>query len=283
MPDQPNINHNLGDNKDSILVPKNVFIYLKNRNITSDFKCAVEQIARNMPEHSIYIYLNHKNNETSASQLDALKSVYDKIVLKEDSFNYQDFLETNFSSRAKFSNGFLTKLNKKLHNQTIDRSIKSLFDLWLHGGYYFSVNVSYEQIKSSNELNQYELFSFYCNAAHDKHKNCKINFLKLEKYDCILELAIKNYLLYYEQHKLFNFNHIFMNLYSKQKIILNKMNKISQNSYLKCFKSKINHHDKHQSNSFEYLFRFSKYPTSDLVNFNENTCPITYSNGKSDI
>ena len=99
----------------------------------------------------------------------------------------------------------------------------------------------------------------------------------MHRLDCIVELAIKNYLLYYEKSKTYNFNRMFMNLFNNQNKMLSKKNKISQNPYLICFKNKLKTSKKH-TNSIDYLFKFTNELAIRFNSTNEKICPIINSN-----
>jgi hypothetical protein len=267
-------------------VPKNIFLFLKTTN--TSVECLIERVVREYFDYKIIIYFDPliDYNNLESIKIKLLENAYNNIIIKENKFIFEDFLKTNFTLHSKLSHKIVTHIkkllpiNSKNSNHLIDKQLVPLIDFWMNGGYYFSVNTTFENLKQTVNIN--ELFNFICddiiiNKENQIHKNCKINFIKVHQFDCIVELAIKNYLLYYEKSKTYNFNRMFMNLYNNQNKMLSKNNKISQNPYLTCFKNKLKLSKKH-ANSIEYLFKF----TQDLaVTFNatsENICPIINSN-----
>ena len=264
-------------------VPKNIFLFLKASNLSSD--CFIESIVREYFDYNIFIYLDptltKEKIDKKGKHLGSLVSAYNNVFIKEDKFDFDNFLKTNFSRHSKLTQNFVTQFKSQVlsdgANQHVDKQLVPFLDLWLNGGYYFSVNVTFDNIKKTHNLN--ELYNFYCDEIiidekqNEKHKNCKINFLKVHQLDCVVELAIKNYLLYYEKHKSYNFNHMFMNLYSNQNRILSKK---GHNQYLTCFRNKLKVSQK-KGNSIDYLFKFTNHIEPSYSAISEETCPIIYS------
>ena len=265
-------------------VPKNVFLFLKSTN--SSVNCLIEHLVREYFDYNVFTYFDPtKEHDLEVNKMSTLSNSYNNIIMKQNKFVFDEFLKTNFSIRAKLSYKLLAHIKKLLPTSDIktsapliDKQLVPLIDLWLHGGYYFSVNTTFDNIKQTSNTN--ELFKFICDeisidksSQNEVHKNCRINFIKVHQFDCIVELAIKNYLLYYEKNKSYNFNRMFMNLYNNQNKMLSKKNKVSQNQYIICFKNKIKISKKH-GNSIDFLFKFTDEIAIKLNMTSENSCPI---------
>ncbi len=240
----------------------------------------IENIAREYFDYKIFLYFDPTLKETPKT-ISSFLNAYNNVFIKENIFYFDKFLNTSFSRHSKLPHGILTRLRTIISSgsHVVDKQLVPFIDLWQNGGYYFSVNVTLGNIESANSIS--ELFNFYCEQILidkdqvEKHKVCKINFLKVGQLDCIVELAIKNYLLYFEKGKTYNFNRMFMNLFNNQNKILSKNNKVSQNQYLTCFKSKLK--GKKVSNSLDFLFKFTDKISNSFVKTTEENCPITNS------
>ena len=188
-------------------VPQNIFLFLKTTN--SSVECLIESVVREYFDYNIFIYFDPsgEHNSPEPIRVRLLANAYNNVIIKENKFIFEDFLKTNFTLHSKLSHKLLTQIkkmlpiNSKTNKHLIDKQLVPLIDLWTHGGYYFSVNTTFENIKQTININ--ELYNFICDEIiinkenqNEIHKNCKINFIKVHRLDCIVELAIKNYLLY---------------------------------------------------------------------------------------
>lgn len=142
-------------------------------------------------------------------------------------------ISNNFSSIAKLSNAFIAKLTK-IQNTSYDSHLKAILSLWEFGGIYIqieSINTINLAFNSTHELK--ESFNYICNKS-----SCKLISILVNKQNCLLQLAIKNYLLYFEKHKIMSIDSILVNLYKSHNKFLKQVKGYNKKSiYYNCFKS----------------------------------------------
>ena len=138
-------------------VPKNIFLFLKASNLSSD--CFIESIVREYFDYNIFIYLDptltKEKIDKKGKHLGSLVSAYNNVFIKEDKFDFDNFLKTNFSRHSKLTQNFVTQFKSQVlsdgANQHVDKQLVPFLDLWLNGGYYFSVNVTFDNIKKTHK------------------------------------------------------------------------------------------------------------------------------------
>jgi hypothetical protein len=288
--------------------PKNIFVYLTTEKLRSFSKCFFESLLsqKKITDHKLTLYYKNNNvskfNENFNGLLKNLTSAYEGISLNATRFKIkEDLIETNISSILKFKAKTLEKLNNPNLIDKYVSKLKPMIQLWLNGGVFFTSYFNKASFEHSTQTRD-ETFSFVCDddaPAHagnkKQHKNCSIDFIKVNRNNCILLLAIKNYLLHYQvtnlllhffliqilENQLIHYQvnqytsleDAFMNLYYYQRKMLSSKKKINQESiYIQCFKSKLKVTN---AKSLDHYFQFnSNSPDSNIDDVNISMCPI---------
>jgi hypothetical protein len=178
-------------------------------------------------------------------------------------FNFNELTLTNFSTIAKLSNAFLVKLDK-IQNTLYDEHLKALLALWHYGGIYIQIeSLNILNIASNSTIKLNKSFNFICNKSSTL-STCKLVSIVIDKHNCLLQLAIKNYLLYFEKHRIVSIDSILLNLYKSHSKFLKQVKGYNKKSiYYKCFKL---------IEPVEKLFKFDSNVANSVFKISNETC-----------